>query len=107
MDDGNNNSMQDLTALMETVYTKCREEVIKECQAKVDPKILIQFELGYERQKQLLGLGGRKSLGGEHSRGGCQDLRAELLDSPAGLAISLGMEPFAASSSLGQFQAAA
>ncbi|MBK8422080.1 hypothetical protein [Candidatus Villigracilis saccharophilus] len=58
MDDGNNNSMQDLIALMDTVYAKCREEAVKECQAKVDPKILIQFELGYERQKQLLGLGG-------------------------------------------------
>lgn len=58
-----NNSTQELAGLMETVHAKCREEKVKECQAKVDPKILIQFELGFERQKQLLGLGESTSLG--------------------------------------------
>jgi hypothetical protein len=55
-DDASSSSrVQEAAALMDTVYKKCREEAIKDCQEKVDPRILIQFELGYERQKQLLG----------------------------------------------------
>ncbi len=55
-DDSTSSSrVQEAAALMDTVYKKCREEAIKECQEKVDPRILIAFELGYERQRQLLG----------------------------------------------------
>jgi len=48
-------SLQDIAALIETVHTTCRAEAIKQCQASPDPQILIKFDLGYERQKQLLG----------------------------------------------------
>jgi hypothetical protein len=50
-------AMQELVSLMETGYAKCREEAIKECKAKVDPTILIQFDLANARQQALLGGG--------------------------------------------------
>lgn len=50
-------AMQELVDLMKTGHARCREEVVKECKAKVDPTILIQFEIGYQRQLQLLGAG--------------------------------------------------
>jgi|WetSurMetagenome_2_1015567.scaffolds.fasta_scaffold20036_3 hypothetical protein len=49
------NAIKDLDALMDTIYAKCREEKIKECKMNKSPEVLIQFELGYERQRQLLG----------------------------------------------------
>jgi hypothetical protein len=60
--DDSSNTMQDLAALMDKIYSKCREEKVKECQAKISPQILIQFETGFERQRQLLGYESGKSI---------------------------------------------
>lgn len=54
--------MQELVEVMQRLYNECREEAIAECQAKVDPGVLIEFELAYERQLQLLGAGGSINL---------------------------------------------
>jgi hypothetical protein len=60
--DDSSSTMQDLAALMDKIYEKCREEKVKECQAKISPQVLIQFEIGFERQRQLLGFESRKSI---------------------------------------------
>ena len=60
-DAGTSNSAS-IHDLIEIVYKKCREETIKECKEKVDPSILISFEVGYERQMQLLGRPGSTTL---------------------------------------------
>ena len=51
----NSSHMGEFLGLLETVYKKCREEAIKECKEKVDPRILISFEVSYARQRQLMG----------------------------------------------------
>lgn len=48
--------IDEIVAPMNAAYTTRREEAIRECKAKVDPSVLIAFELGVERQKQLLGV---------------------------------------------------
>ncbi len=45
-----------LPALLTSGNAKCREEKIKECQAKSEPGILMSFDFGVARQQALLGL---------------------------------------------------